>query len=342
MTRRLIYISDGTLSSIQRGQETNAGQLYRLLEELGQRPSQLFDYDRGVQGRGLRKWLNAASGFGINRSILRGYAFLSIRWRPGTEIYLFGFSRGAYAVRSLAGMVGRMGLLRAHHRGERKIREAFRLYEENDSAAIQAFAQAHCIPNIQIRMIGCWDTVRALGLPYPILSYLAPMATEFHDHTLGAHIAHGYHALAIDEDRRAYEPILWKKSPNWQGRLEQTWFPGAHSDVGGDLRKLPAARPIANLSLNWMLRRASENGLALPEDWPTRFPEDATAPLQGCRRGLARAFLLRQPRRTHGADGTALHLAIAERMRRVSGYLPRGEIDQTLEMQEDLVPESAT
>ncbi|MEM9043055.1 MAG: DUF2235 domain-containing protein [Pseudomonadota bacterium] len=326
MNRRLVYISDGTLSSITRGEETNAGQLFRLMEEVGQRPSQLFDYDRGVQGRGWRRWLNAASGFGINRSILRGYAFLSIRWRPGSEIYLFGFSRGGYAVRSLAGMIGRMGLLRPAHRGERKIREAFRLYEQDEADAINRFSQDHCIQDVPIRMVGCWDTVRALGLPYPILSYLAPMATEFHDHTLGAHIAHGYHALAIDEDRRAFEPILWEKSPKWQGRLEQTWFPGAHGDVGGELRTLPAARPLSNLPLNWMLQRAADNGLTLPEDWPTRFPEDPSAPIQGCRRSMARAFLFRRPRRAEGADGISVHLSIAERMRLVPEYRPRGSI----------------
>ncbi|MEM8792928.1 MAG: DUF2235 domain-containing protein [Pseudomonadota bacterium] len=327
MTRRLVYISDGTLSSIRQGEETNAGQLYRLMEEMGQRPSQLFDYDRGIQGRGWRKWVNAASGWGINRSILRGYAFLSTRWRPDAAIYLFGYSRGAYAVRSLAGMVGRMGLLRENHRGERKIRQAFELYEGGEPADIDAFAEEHCLLDIPIRMVGCWDTVRALGLPYPILTYLAPMATEFHDHQLGAHIEHGYHALAIDEDRRAFEPILWEKSPDWDGRLEQAWFPGAHGDIGGDMRSLPDSRQLSNLSLNWMLDRAVEHGLLLPDDWSQRFPEDAGGPMQGCRRGVARAFLFRRPRQPYGGDGTVLHLSISDRRRQLPGYRPRGMID---------------
>ncbi|MEM7670573.1 MAG: DUF2235 domain-containing protein [Pseudomonadota bacterium] len=326
MSRRLIYISDGTLSSLRQGNETNAGQLYRLLETMGQRPSQLFDYDRGIQGRGWRKWLNAALGVGINLSVLRGYAFLSTRWHPGDHIYLFGYSRGAYAVRSLAGMIGRMGLIRPEHRGERRIRQAFAHYSESGDEQISSFARDHCFPDVPIRMIGVWDTVRALGLPYPIVSYLAPMATEFHDHALGQHIEHGYHALAIDEDRRAYEPILWEQTPEWRGRLEQAWFPGAHADVGGDIRFFPSARSLSNLSLNWMLQRAADHGLSLPDGWDHQFPEDAAAPMQGCRRGISRAFLFRRPRQVGQADGAALHLSIAERSRAVRSYRPRGNV----------------
>ena len=324
MTRNLIFISDGTLSSIRSGEETHAGQLYRLLEEQGQRPGQLFDYDRGVQGTGWRKWLNAASGTGINRSILRGYAFLSTRWRPGDRIFLFGFSRGGYAVRSLAGMIGRIGLVREGHRGERRLRRAFGLYKDGSPDQVEAFANAHCHRDVPIEVVGAWDTVRALGLPYPLLSYLAPAATEFHDHALGPHIAHGYHALALDEDRTAFRPILWERSPDWQGRLEQCWFAGAHGDVGGDLRNLGDARPLANIPLAWMLRRAVQHGITLPEGWEARFPEDPAAPMQGCRRGIARAFLFRHRRSVNRGDGAIVHLSIAARMKAVASYRPFG------------------
>ncbi|MEL6479034.1 MAG: DUF2235 domain-containing protein [Pseudomonadota bacterium] len=324
MGRNLIYISDGTLSSLCRGKETHAGRMFRLLEELGQRSGQLFDYDRGVQGRGWRRWLNAASGTGINRSILRGYAFLSTRWRPGDRIFLLGYSRGAYAVRSLAGMIGRIGLVREGHRGERRLRRAFGLYKEGSAPEMAAFSAAHCHRDVPIEMVGAWDTVRALGLPYPLLSYLAPAATEFHDHALGPHIAHGYHALALDEDRCAFRPILWERSPDWKGRLEQCWFPGAHGDVGGDLRAYPDAAPLTHIPFAWMLRRAERLGLRLPDGWEARFPEDPAAPIQGCRRGIARAFLLRQRRDPGRGDGAFLHMSIAARIAAVPGYRPFG------------------
>jgi hypothetical protein len=173
-------------------------------------------------------------------------------------------------------------------------------------------------------MLGVWDTVRALGLPYPVLSRLGHLAAEFHDAALGPRILHGYHALALDEDRTAFAPILWRRSPDWLGRLEQAWFPGAHGDVGGEVRSRPEARPLANIPLNWMLRRAARHGLGLPEDWDRRFPEDPGAPSLGNRSGVARLFLLRRPRVAGGADGEILHLSIRERMAALPGYRPPG------------------
>jgi uncharacterized protein (DUF2235 family) len=329
--RNLVFISDGTLSSLKPGTETNAGLLYRLLTETGRNPYQHFDYDPGVQGSGARKWFNAVTGMGINLTICQGYGFLASHYRRGDRIYLFGYSRGAYAVRSLAGMIGSVGLLRQESATHSNIRRAFRLYERNGeperSNARAKFIGWNCHDDVPIEMVGVWDTVRSLGLPYPILSRLAQMATEFHDHALGDHIRHGYHALAIDEDRSAFAPILWQRSPHWQGRLEQTWFAGVHGDVGGNIGKHAAARPAANIPLNWMLRRAERHGLILPEGWQARFREDPAAPQIGNRTGIAALFLLRRPRTTGNADGEVIHLSIRDRMAALPGYRPRGKID---------------
>ena len=326
--RNLVFVSDGTLSTLSPGEETNAGLLYRLLDEIGPRPWQQVDYDPGVQGTGWRKWLNAITGMGINLAICQGYSFLASRYRPGDRIYLFGFSRGAYAVRSLAGMIGAVGLLRREEATQRNVRRAFRLYERDGSGAARAdFIARRCHDAIRIEMVGVWDTVKTLGLPYPVLSRLGRMATGFHDHALGPHIGHGYHALAIDEDRTAFAPILWQRSEHWQGRLEQAWFPGAHADVGGDIGSIAEARPLANIPLNWMLLRAVRHGLILPEGWQARFPEDPAAAQVGNRRGIARLFLLRRPRATGGGDGEAIHLSIRERMAAVPGYRPVGDIN---------------
>ncbi len=328
--RSLVFVSDGTLSTLRRGEESNAGMLYRLLDEIGPRPAQQFDYDRGVQGAGLAKWFNAVTGMGINLSICQGYGFLASRYRPGDRIYLFGYSRGAYAVRSLAGMIGSVGLLRQENATSRNIRRAFRLYQRNGDPAVSRrradFVGRLCHEKVTIEMLGVWDTVKTLGLPYPVLSRFGPMATEFHDHALGRHIARGYHALAIDEDRTAFTPILWQRSDHWQGRLVQAWFPGAHCDVGGDIGKVAQARALSNIPLNWMLRRAERHGLILPEGWAARFPEDPAAPQFGSRRGMARLFLLRRPRATGSGDGEAIHLSIRDRMAALPGYRPVGRI----------------
>ncbi|MFK7944542.1 MAG: DUF2235 domain-containing protein [Paracoccaceae bacterium] len=321
--RNLVFICDGTLSSMESGQETNAGLLYRMMSESGQTNAQRIAYDAGIQGTGWRKWVAAASGLGINLSIEHGYTFLATHYRPGDRIFLFGYSRGAYAVRSLAGMIGKIGLLRREYATERHVHLAFRFYQiGSNSIARQHFSTHRCHTDPPIEMLGIWDTVKSLGLPYPIIHRLAPMATEFHDDQLGPNIRHGYHALAIDEDRTSYEPLLWRLSPDWQGRVEQAWFPGAHGDVGGEVRDLPAARSLSNISLNWMLRRAERCGMQLPADWEDRFLEEPSAPMMGCRRGIARLFLFRKPRNTGGGDGETVHLSIRDRMKGKPGYYP--------------------
>ena len=325
--RNLVFICDGTLSSITKGEETNAGLIFRHLLQRGPNDRQILRYDPGVQGTGWRKWVNAASGQGVNASIKAGYAFLARNYRPGDRIFLFGYSRGAYAVRSLAGMIGGIGLVRPEFAGPRYVDLAFRFYEVGSNSPARRHFSAHrCHEGVRIEMLGIWDTVKSLGLPYPLLNRLAPMATEFHDDRLGTHILHGYHALAIDEDRTSYRPILWRRSADWDGRLEQTWFPGAHGDVGGEVRGVPAARPLANLSLNWMLRRAHRHGLLLPDGWQTRFPEDPAAPMYGTRRGIGRVFLLRGRRMVGTGDGETVHLSIRERMHALSRYRPRGHL----------------
>ncbi len=325
--RTLVYISDGTLSSLAEGRESNAGLLWKLLREVGRNSTQMGDYDPGVQGRGFRRWLNAATGQGITDSVRSGYAFIASRYRPGDRIMLFGYSRGAYAMRSLAGLIDQVGLLQAEHATERRIARAFRFYEAGlDSEAQRAFAVRFCHEETLIDFLGVWDTVKALGLPYPILSRLAPMATEFHNHHLGPHILRAAQALALDEDRTAFKPVLWRLKPGWEGQLEQCWFPGAHADVGGQIDSLPAARALSNLSLVWMLERAEQAGLVLPDGWRARFPGDPAAPAVGPRRGIGRFFVLRRPRRVGTALNESLHAGVGARMTTLPGYRPRAAV----------------
>lgn len=325
--RNLVFVCDGTLSSQAPGEETNALLIYRLLQRLGASPYQKIKYDKGIQASGWRRYMIAATGAGINGSIRRGYGWLANRYREGDRIYLFGYSRGAYAVRSLAGMIGKIGLLEQRHAIERNVRLAFRHYEgERPSVATRAFVRRFC-RKPEIEMLGVFDTVKALGLPYPLLTYLHPAATGFHDHELGMHIRHGYHALAVDEDRPAYAPLVWQRSAGWEGRLEQAWFPGAHADVGGEVRKLPEARGLSNIPLNWMLARAETHGLLLPEGWRRLHPEDPAAPAVGNWRGHGKLFLFREPREVGAGDGETLHLSIRDRQAALPGYVPRGLMD---------------
>lgn len=330
--RTHVFIIDGTLSRFEEGRETNAGLLFRLLRDQGPLKHQTFGYDPGVQGMGLTKWLDVAMGKGINDSILNGYATLASRYRPGDRIMLFGYSRGAYAARSLAGFIGRVGLLDQEHATESKTVQAFRHYETAKlTQAGRKFANSYCHADVPIEMIGIWDTVRALGLPYPFLSRLAPMATSFHNHELGHTIRNGFHALALDEDRVAYEPVVWEKAEGWAGRMEQVWFAGAHADIGGNIWEKPEARPLANIPFRWITEHAEDCGLDLPIGWRGKFPTDSTAPALGSHFGNGRLFRTRQPRRIGTGFGEYIHDSVAVRTQNLPGYFPLARLADTTE-----------
>lgn len=297
-----VVILDGTMSSLAPGEEGNAGLLFLLLKEMGHHASRRLYYEPGMQWEGWLRGVAILEGRGIGPQIQRAYGWLASGYREGDRIFLFGYSRGAYAVRSLAGVIDRVGLLKRDHATERAVRLAWRHYERaSESTASQAFARRFCHPQAPIEMVGVWDTVKALGLRLPFFWMFAPDRYAYHSHHLGASIRHGYHALALNETREAFAPVLWDCPPGWEGNVEQVWFRGAHGDVGGHIGKFLAARPLANISLVWMLERAEALGLELPEDWRARFPCDADAPMVGTWRSWGKAFLLRR-RRTVGLD----------------------------------------
>ena len=327
MVRTHVVIMDGTLSRLVEGEETNAGLLYKLVSELLPRTDLRVTYHPGIQGSGFRKWVNIAAGVGINLTICAGYSALSRAYAPGDKILLFGFSRGAYAVRSLAGMIGRVGLLKAEHMNSRRVQRAFRHYEiNNDGPAAASFSRAYCHEDIKIEVVGVWDTVKALGLPYPVLNRIAPMATEFHDHTLSPSILNAFQALALDETRSAYKPILWNSEEDWPGHLQQLWFPGTHSCIGGNIEGFQPTRPLSNIPFRWMLENAAMCGLPLPADWRTRFPTDPAAEMLGAYEGLSKLFIFRAPRKACDTQFDDLHSSVEERQTALTDYRPKAMI----------------
>ncbi len=324
LPRTHVFIVDGTLSQLEPGRETNAGLLYKLLLTTGARRGQTVAYNPGVQGRYAAKWVAAAAGIGITLSIAQGYAVLSRRFRPGDRIMLFGFSRGGYAVRCLAGMIGRLGLLRRECVSDWHVTQALHFYQLDDLGPHgRLFRRTHCRGDVPVEFIGVWDTVKALGVPYPGFSRLAPMAAHFHDELLLSNVRHAYHALALDEDRSAFTPLPWRLGPaRREGRVEQMWFPGAHGDVGGQVWTRPEARPLANIPLVWMIERALRSGLDAPSDWRRFFPTDAAAPAKGTRSGSARLFWDRRPRSIGLCASEAIHTSVYERIDRLRDYRP--------------------
>jgi len=292
-----VIIVDGTLNSLTKGMDSNAGILCRLLREGGRKADRTVYYEPGLQWQGWKRSLDLARGRGIDDQIQVAYGHLASQYRPGDRIFLFGYSRGAYAVRSLAGVIDRVGLLTQQQATERNVRLAFRHYRLGpDHDAAREFARANCHLQTPIEMVGVWETVKALGLRVPLLWMLTEQAYAFHNHQLGTSIRHGFHALALDETRQVFAPVLWDCPSGWEGNVEQVWFRGAHADIGGQTGGFDASRPLANIPLVWMLDRADGLGLGLPPGWRERFPCDPAAPMIGSWRGWGRLFLYRRPR----------------------------------------------
>lgn len=300
--RTHVVILDGTLSTLDPGRSTNAGRIFKLLMDLPAMDRPSVFYEEGIQWRDWRSCTDVLTGRGINRQIRRAYGFLAARYRPGDRIFLFGYSRGAFAVRSLAGVIDRVGLLKPHRATERMVRQLYRHYEcDPHGRHARLFARKFCHRDVEIEMVGVFDTVKALGWRFPILAGLTDKAHDFHSTHLGHHIRHGFHALALNETREAFLPVLWTCPKGWQGHMEQVWFRGNHGDIGGQLAGFAPARPLSNIPLVWMLGKAESCGLKLPGDWRARFPQDAEAPSSGLWRGWSLLFALRR-RRAVGQD----------------------------------------
>ena len=303
-----VIVLDGTMSTLRKGYETNAGLAFKLLRETGQSQNLTVYYEAGIQWPDWRSTLDVMMGKGINRQIERAYGVLASRWREGDRIILVGYSWGAYAVRSLAGVIDRVGLVRNHQANVRNIRQAYRHYRAGEpTEASRAFRAAFCHEHVEIEAVCAWDTVKALGLRLPIVWRFSEPNHAFHDHDLGPHVKHGFHAIALDETREAFAPVLWQTQGEGGAEVEQVWFTGTHGDIGGQINNFHAARPLANIPLVWMLERIEQCGVPLPEGWRDRYPCDAAAPSVSTWQGWGKLFLFRKRRKVGTDPSERLH-----------------------------------
>ncbi|OOY07112.1 DUF2235 domain-containing protein [Thioclava sp. F36-7] len=310
-----VVLLDGTLGSLRADRLTSIGLIYRFLRRAA--PKVSVYYGRGLRWRDWHDMSDVWFGWGVNQQISRAYGWLAMRYRPGDRIFLIGYSRGAFAARSLAGMIGRIGLLRPEHAIERNTRLAWRHYEEETPTDIlQSFRNSLCHEDVEIEMVGAFDTVQALGIRVPFFWIVSEERVRFHDHHLSDHVRHGFQALAIDERRSVLEPLVWESDEGASEadppatRIEQRWFRGAHGDIGGMLGHFGDARPLANIPLVWMLERAESLGLSLPPGWQAEFPRDPNAPSVGTWTGWSKLFWLRAPRVVGRDPSEGLHESV--------------------------------
>ena len=283
MKKRIIVCCDGTWNDLEMRYITNVGRLVQgLLPEgkSGTRPiSQLVFYDDGIgaDAGGFQRLLQGGFGAGIDNLIYEAYRFVCVNYERGDEICLFGFSRGAFTVRSVAGMIAKVGLV--PRKKLKHVPEALKAYRSKDDKVQQAFKGAHTYGDqVKITLLGCWDTVGALGIPDKIplipIDNLLRKRYEFHNTELGTQIERALHAVSIDERRKEFEATLMQREAgNTTTQLVQTWFPGDHGCVGGGSWE---KRGMSNHCLRWMIDEAHKMGVGIGVDW-TRLHDHAMA-----------------------------------------------------------------
>lgn len=266
--KRLVVCCDGTWNKPDSQTVTNVEKLARTVQSDPGATGGTYQLVYYVSGVGAGSYeadrlLGGAFGFGLFHNVIACYRFLAQNYEPGDEIFIIGFSRGAYTARSVAGMVARVGLLTKVALVGEKLPEAVRLYQRTDppagafGASIEEFRHDHCHA-APVAFLGVFDTVGALGVPG--LNKLTP---QFHDVQLSDQVLRARHALAIDETRLKFAPAFWEApddppgAPTEDARVKQVWFEGAHSDVGGGYPETG----LSDTSLLWMAREAHAAGL---------------------------------------------------------------------------------
>ena len=264
--KRLVICCDGTWNRPDSENITNIEKIARTVQtDPGSSAGvpQLVYYLSGVGGAGYEtdRILGGAFGFGLFNTMLAGYRFLAQNYEPGDEIFVLGFSRGAFTARTLVGMIGYVGLITKLALVHDQLTRARDFYKdrEKDSVgrppALEQFRTDHCHESTPVQFVGVFDTVGALGVPGAM--FLAP---RFHDLELSSEVRCARHALAIDELRLKFEPALWtagKDGTTDDPRVKQVWFEGAHSDVGGGYGETG----LSDSALLWMAGEANRQGL---------------------------------------------------------------------------------
>lgn len=261
----IVVCADGTWNrpeeDIDNDFPTNVLKLARSVTPQVEGIKQHVFYDWGL-GSYHNSLSAGATGVGLHKNILDGYRYIVQNYAPGDHIYLFGFSRGAYTVRALSGLINNCGILKRSD--ARLITEAWKIYKNPKpdyhpaGKVAKAFRHAGSYPQCDVHFIGVWDTVGALGIPFSIMG-LFNGTDEFYDTKMGANVAIARHAMAIDERREDFIPTVWTPRPGVD--LKQVWFAGVHADVGGAYKPDKHGLQAADTPLAWMLDEANAAGL---------------------------------------------------------------------------------
>lgn len=324
----IVICADGTWNrpeeDIDKDFPTNVLKLSRAIKPSVNGVKQHVFYDWGLGS--YHSSLNAgATGRGIHKNILDGYRYIVQNYDTDDKIYLFGFSRGAYTVRALCGLINNCGIVK---RSDSKlIADAWKIFKSKlaknhpKGEAAKLFQKKHCHPSRKIHFVGVWDTVGALGIPFSLMG-LFESHDEFYDTKMGSNVAIARHALAIDEQREDFEPTVWTPRPGVD--IKQVWFAGVHSDVGGSYPPdKDTGLRASDIPLAWMLDEATRGGLHIEPHIRNALTDGTTAKLHKSRNHVYR-FKRPLHRPLLSADKpTKIHPSVKSRYQTDSGYRPR-------------------
>jgi len=360
--KRIGIFLDGTWNSVETN--TNIWRLRSLCaEEDSNGMRQAAYYDEGV-GTARGEWLRGGMlGYGLDRNVLKAYRWLVENYNPDDEIFVFGFSRGAFTARSLTGLIARCGLLRAG--SPLSVEQVFDRYRQAATPLWELeFQQRHgrtdftrderrlldYSSRVPIAFIGVFDTVGALGVPFGNIPGISSKRYQFLNTNLSVIYQNAYQAVAIDEHRSPYDANLWTKYrpkvpdppspvPHKEPKVEQRWFIGAHANVGGGYRE----DRLAQIPLAWLVARAQQHGMGFRFPVPIDGKEledkvvDSYAEfLHGAYKAvtLGRAFFrqIGRPTRDVGKGfsdtiNETIDTSVFERWRRDSGYRPQNLVE---------------
>ena len=366
MAKNIVLCSDGTGKKGGYGDDSNVYKLYRYVDIHNSNQPQITFYDNGVgtnvDGEGVKQnkiWraISGAFGFGFESNVRDLYEYLALNYEAGDQVYLFGFSRGASTVRAFSGLIHTCGLLNKNdQQGNRKNRKEFqsqidqaiKAYRQwrTDKSIADEFRRDYAIKNsdyapdgdLNIHFIGVWDTVSALGFPrdwsilfdwfFSLMDQLSEKKWphNYYNFSLHKNVGYACQALAIDDKRQTFLPKIWREGEGKKGSVEQVWFAGAHSNVGGGKPR----NGMANVTLAWMMKRAGDRGLVYITD--TLKDADDYANVQGkiypSRDGFA-IYYRYQPREIQDlcegrlSGKIKIHNTVMERLKTgTAGYAP--------------------
>jgi uncharacterized protein (DUF2235 family) len=333
--KRIVIGADGTWNSPEDENATNVITLARALAPegtvaaTGAAITQVVFYDWGVGTGNLEdKISGGALGKGLDKNIRDAYRFIVHNYEKGDELFLFGFSRGAYTVRSLGGLIRNCGILTRDK--ARLIPRAYTIYRSKagpdvptaidfrNQNAHHKDAQAE---RPTITFMGVWDTVGALGIPLRFLDELNKKKYQFHDTELSSVTKNSYHALAIDERRGDFKPVLWSNKPKPGQHVEQIWFCGVHADVGGGYPETG----LANCALHWLADKAAGHGLGLNRDYLATYAPNPTGKQHRSKTGIYNLKKWQWREIVHYQTATpeaAFHPSVKTRYQAMADYRP--------------------